>query len=176
MGLVRVLDNGLHSKRMADWALEGCEDVGSALDELYRLRIQMTEDTRSAEVAKAKALGYLRRYFSLVAFCGYLRSGDFEKAQFGTSDKGLISSSRLSLGRSIVSYTVCFICQVSAFRLAPPYRCRASEDGLLRGDGVGRHNLLGSAELSGWGGTRSRTTLHASARSALRVGWRSGMN
>lgn len=119
MGLVRVLDNGLHSKRMADWALEGCDDVGSLLDELYRLRIQMTEDTRSAEVAP-KALGYLRRYFSLVAFCGYLRSGDFEKAQFGTSDKGLISSSRLSLGRSIVSYTVCFICQVSTFRLAPP--------------------------------------------------------
>jgi hypothetical protein len=64
------------------------------------------------QVVAPKALGFLRRYFSLVAFCGYLRSGDFEKAQFGIVDKGLVSSSRLSLGRSLVSYTVCFICQV----------------------------------------------------------------
>jgi hypothetical protein len=89
MGLVRVLDNGLYSKRMAgatsppplkapcgvycgwcavlanrplrsneapwdalvtDWAVEGCNDVGSVLDELYSLRIELADNSRRTEV------------------------------------------------------------------------------------------------------------------------------
>lgn len=100
--LTKVLENGPTCKKMVDLAIDECGELINIREQILIFRIQyeiehLVEETdEKASSALSQAIGYLERYFSLIAFMGFVQ----EKM----IDSEINSDSSISMdGKSIIS-------------------------------------------------------------------------
>lgn len=77
--LTRVLDNGPMCKKLVDQAIDECGELINIREQILIFRIQyeiehsLHDGEDKGSTALSQAVGYLERYFSLIAFMGYIQ-------------------------------------------------------------------------------------------------------